>query len=81
MHQRIDITLPIETVKLIDRVSSKGNRSRLIGEAVRHFIEVIGRENLKKRLKEGAIRRADRDLRLAQDWFDLEQQVWQRKRK
>jgi len=30
-----------------------------------------GKANLKKRIKEGARRRADRDLALAEDWFHL----------
>ena len=62
MHQRINVTLPKETVKLMDRVSKKGDRSRLINEAVKHFIEYVGLINLRKRLKEGASSRAARDL-------------------
>ncbi len=78
MYQRINITLPKETIRLMDRVSKKGNRSRLIDDAVKHFIESIGRTNLKKRLKEGAAARAKRDLEIAEEWFptdnDLRQQ-------
>jgi len=77
MHRRINVTLPEETVKLIDRVSEKGDRSRLIDEAVKHFIKEVGRAHLRKRLKEGALRRAERDLRLAEEWFPLEEEVWQ----
>ena len=69
MHQRINVTLPKETVKLMDRVSKKGDRSRLINEAVKHFIESVGLNNLRKRLKEGAASRAERDLEIAEEWF------------
>ena len=31
---------------------------------------------LRKQLKEGAIRRAKRDLHLAGEWFSLEEEVW-----
>ena len=34
LHRRINITLPEETVRLIDRVAQKGDRSFLISEAV-----------------------------------------------
>lgn len=76
MHQRLNITLPEDTVRLLDRVASKGDRSRLIAEAVKHYIESVGRANLRKRLKEGATRRASRDLRLAEEWLTLEEEAW-----
>ncbi len=81
MHRRLNITLPAETVKLIDRVAAKGDRSRFIAEAVTHYVGSTGRAQLRKRLKEGALRRADRDLRLARNWFPLDEEAWQRARK
>jgi metal-responsive CopG/Arc/MetJ family transcriptional regulator len=36
MHQRINITLPEKTIRLIDRVAQ--NRSRFIDQAVKHYI-------------------------------------------
>ncbi len=78
MHRRINITLPEETVRLIDRVAPKGDRSRLIAEAVTHYVESTGRAKLRKQLKEGAIRRAARDRQVATDWFALDDEAWQR---
>ena len=78
MHKRINITLPEETLRLIDRVSEKGDRSRLINQAVKHYLETVGRANLKRRLKEGAERNAERDLQLTHDWFFLEEEAWQK---
>lgn len=75
MHRRLNITLPEETVRLIDRVAKKGNRSRLISDAVRRYVRELGRANLRKRLKEGARRRAARDRALAEDWFAIEDQA------
>jgi len=76
MHRRLNITLPEETVRLIDRVAKKGDRSRFIAEAVERYVAEIGRANLKRQLKEGAIRRADRDLQLATEWFGVEEEAW-----
>ena len=75
MHQRVNITLPEETLNLIDRVAEKGDRSRFIDRAVKHYVKDLGRANLKKQLKEGAIRRAERDLDLAEEWFALEEEI------
>jgi CopG family transcriptional regulator/antitoxin EndoAI len=74
MYCRINVTLPEETVRLIDRVAEKGNRSRLINEAVKHYIREMGRANLRERLKEGARQRAERDRRLAEEWFLLNEE-------
>lgn len=76
MYQRINITLPEETLGLIDRVAVKGNRSRFIDQAIKHYVDAVGKANLKKQLKEGAIKRAERDLRLAEEWFPVEEELW-----
>jgi CopG family transcriptional regulator/antitoxin EndoAI len=77
MYRRINVTLPEETVRLIDRVSAKGDRSRLINTAVRSYFANVHRSKLRKRLKEGALRRAERDQRLAEESFFLEDDAWQ----
>jgi CopG family transcriptional regulator/antitoxin EndoAI len=78
MNQRINITLPEETLTLIDRVAEKGDRSRFIDLAIKYYVETMGKAKLKKLLKEGAIARAERDLRLAEEWFTLEEEAWQK---
>ncbi len=78
MNQRINITLPEETLSLIDRVAEKGDRSRFIDLAIKYYVEAIGKAKLKKLLKEGAIARAERDLRMAEEWFNLEEEAWQK---
>lgn len=72
MRKRVNVSLPEETIRLMDRVAEKGDRSCLIDEAVRHYVRDRGRENLRKRLKEGAEQRAERDQRLAEEWFALD---------
>ncbi len=78
MHQRINITLPEETIRLIDRVAEKGDRSRFINEAVKSYIKEVGRANLRKRLKEGAIHEAELDRGLAEEWYTLDEEAWQK---
>lgn len=81
LHRRINITLPEETMRLMDRVAPKGDRSRLIGEAVRHFLQNMSRAELRRQLREGARRRAERDLALSREWFFAEEEVWRRDRR
>jgi len=80
MRQRLNITLPEDTVRLMDRIAKKGDRSRLIAEAVTEYVGKVGRARLRKRLQEGALRRAERDLRLAGEWFALEEEAWPKRR-
>lgn len=77
MHRRLNITLPEDTIRLIDTVTEKGDRSRFINEAVQYYIKQKELNNLKEQLKEGAINRSQRDLQLAEEWYDLEEEAWQ----
>jgi CopG family transcriptional regulator / antitoxin EndoAI len=76
MYSRINITLPEETIRLIDRVCKKGNRSRLIDKAVKRYVTDARRAKMRKLLKEGALRRAERDLHLAEESFFLGEEAW-----
>lgn len=73
MNKRLNITLPEQTVRLMDRVAGKGQRSRLIAQAVHRYVEQQGRTSLRKRLEEGARSRAERDLKLAEEWFQIDE--------
>ena len=76
MSRRINIILPDATVAVLDRVTTKGNRSRFIDRAVRRLVETEGKASLRARLKEEAIENAGRDLAMAADWFPLEKEAW-----
>jgi CopG family transcriptional regulator/antitoxin EndoAI len=78
MTKRINVVLPVETIKVLDRVAPKGHRSRLISEAVLHYVESRAKGNLAERLKAGALANAMRDLEIAQEWFSLDEEAWQR---
>ena len=76
MSKRINIILPDKTVAVLDRVTTKGSRSRFIDRAVRQLVAVEGKANLRSRLKDEAIANADRDLAMAAEWFPLEEEAW-----
>lgn len=77
MPKRINIILPDKTVSVLDRVTTKGNRSRFIDRAVLHYVETSGRQNLRDQLKAGYRANAERDLETAAAWFPLEEEAWQ----
>ena len=75
MHRRLNISLPEETVQMMDRIAKTGGRSRLIDEAVREFVQRRQKASLKKQLEEGARCRASRDLAIAEEWSLPEDEV------
>lgn len=75
MTKRINIILPEQTVVVLDRITTKGNRSRFISRAVHFYIENQGKQNLREQLKAGYIANAERDLALAAEWFPLEEEA------
>lgn len=77
-RKRINITLPPETLEIIDRVSNKESRSKFINTAVRVYANRLERARLKLRLKQAYIERAEEDLAIAKEWEPIEREVWQK---
>ena len=71
MSRRLSITLPEHTVRMLDHIMSRGQRSRLIDEAVRRFVNEPGRANLRNQLELGGKARSKRDREIAEEWFVL----------
>jgi len=77
VRKRVNIMLSQDTLHLIKRVVKQGDRSRLIDKAVHFYIGEMGRKNLRDELRAGARARAARDSQIADEWFSLENEVWQ----
>jgi metal-responsive CopG/Arc/MetJ family transcriptional regulator len=75
MSKRINVILPDKIVAVLDRVASKGTRSRFIDRAVRHYVETQGMASLREQLKAGYLANAERDLAMAAEWFPLEEEA------
>ena len=76
MHKRINVTLPEETVRLLEEHAPKGDRSALIDLALRRYLDEERRSELRRQLVEGyrANRKSNREL--AAEWQSLENEVW-----
>jgi CopG family transcriptional regulator/antitoxin EndoAI len=77
MNKRINIVLPEKTVAVLDRLTTKGTRSRFINQAVVYFVDRKGKQNIRKLLKAGCQANAERDLEIAAEWFPLDEEAWQ----
>jgi len=76
MQRRINVSLSEEAVRLLDRLAPKGNRSRFLDELVKRTAR--NRTELRARLKDRAIRRADLDRQVAAEWDPLADEVWRK---
>jgi metal-responsive CopG/Arc/MetJ family transcriptional regulator len=75
MNKRINIVLPEESVSVLDRVTTKGARSRFIDRAILRYVEIAGKQSLREQLKAGYVANATRDLETAIAWFPLEEEA------
>ena len=76
MSKRVNVILPDTTVAVLNRVASRGKRSRFISAAVLHYVKTRSKENLRASLKQEAMANAARDLEIVQEWFPLEEEAW-----
>jgi len=76
MQRRINVSLSEEAVRLLDRMAPKGDRSRFLDELVKRTAR--DRAAIRARLKEGYLKRAQRDRKIAAEWDPLADEVWQR---
>ena len=77
-RQRINIMVSPDTLRLLERVAPKGGRSRLIDEAVRFFVEKRAKANLREELKQEALDYAERDRAIAEEWFSIDEEAWEK---
>lgn len=78
MNKRINIVLPLGTLRTIDRIAKPGGRSRFINQAVEHFVNHQSAEALRSRLEAAALRDRDLDREVASDWNAVDTEAWHR---
>lgn len=76
MHKRINVTLPEETITLLEEHAPKGDRSRLIDLAVRRYLDEEYRTKLRQELAPGYRQNRKLNRELAEDWRPLEEESW-----
>jgi CopG family transcriptional regulator/antitoxin EndoAI len=76
MNKRINIILPERTVGVLDRVTTRGTRSRFIDRAILRYVETEGRESLRAQLRAGYLANTEQDVAIATEWFPLEEEAF-----
>ena len=76
MYHKMNITLSDQTAHLLEQLTDRMSKKRFIEDAVKYYIDHIGKSKIREQLKQGARERAERDLKLSQEWDDLEDKIW-----
>ncbi|MBF0200669.1 MAG: hypothetical protein HQK66_05045 [Desulfamplus sp.] len=77
MYQTINITIPEQTAHLIEQIADKKSISNFVEDAVKYYMDHAGKITLREQIKQGALQRAERDLKLTQEWNSLEgSSIW-----
>ena len=85
MLQSVNIQLPDNIVLILDELSENGDssedklsqRSTLITVALQHYSHFLQKNELRDRIRAGAIHHAERDRQISEEWFALEEEVYQ----
>ena len=76
MPKRINIILRETTIRTLNRLAKRGERSRLIDEAVQHYAATRSVEALRDRLKDASVHDRGLDREVTQEWFEADSEAW-----
>ena len=76
MQRRINVSLSEESLRLLDQLAPRGDRSRYIEQLVKRSAR--DRRELRQLLKERAIKHADFDRQLVAELDPLSDEVWRK---
>lgn len=71
-YERVNITLPTQTLRRLRHASEERNRSRFIAEAIEFYLKEKRHAAVTALLRAGAKQGAQRDRDLAEDWFAVD---------
>ena len=77
-YKQINISIPMEVLKLMDEVAPPKKRSQFIVEAIMQYAIKIKRLQLREQLKKGYLANAESDRQIAEEWFPIEQETYEK---
>jgi metal-responsive CopG/Arc/MetJ family transcriptional regulator len=77
-QKRLNITIEQETWNRFEKTVPRMERSHFIDHALKVYLSHLKRKALRQRLKEEALASAEEDLKIASEWFALDQEAWDR---
>jgi CopG family transcriptional regulator/antitoxin EndoAI len=76
-RKRVNVSLPVTVLNMLDELAPNHRRSQFIAEAVMNYAAEVKARELAERLKAGYLARAERDRQIAEEWYPLEQEAYE----
>ena len=73
---RLNVTLPRDLVESMNQIAGPRNRSRMISESVREYIQQKKKTELEKRLEEGYRASAVENIALTKEFEAIDLEGW-----
>jgi len=73
---RLNVTLPRDLVESMNQIAGPRNRSRMISESVREYIQQKTKTELEKRLEEGYRASAVENIALTKEFEAIDLEGW-----
>jgi len=73
--QRVGFTLPRLIVKILNKISKPGEKSRFVTEAIAEKITKEQREKHFQKLSDEYAKLAKKEAKIAEEWFSLEEEA------
>jgi CopG family transcriptional regulator/antitoxin EndoAI len=77
-YQRVNISIPVETLRLLDEAAPLKKRSQFIAQAITRYANEMKRLQLREQLKAGYLANAESDRQIAEEWFPIEQEAYEK---
>lgn len=74
--KRLNITLNPDTWDKFKIAVPRMERSKFIDYALRVYLARSKKENLRKKIKKEALNNASEDLKVANEWFRIDKEMW-----
>ena len=78
LHRRVTLSLSNEIIQLIEALAPKSRRSSLVEQAILEFAGKRKKEELDRRLRDGYLANAADDLKMAREYYPLEQEAFEK---
>ncbi|MCL5773750.1 MAG: hypothetical protein M1536_05150 [Firmicutes bacterium] len=74
-HKRVTFSLSEEIINLLNKSASENKKSDFVEKAISDYAGRIQKDALNKRLKEGYLANAEQDIKIAEEFYPLEQEA------
>lgn len=74
--KRVDFTLPLDTLILLEQTVPRGKKSELVNKALQVYIRHLNQKKLRTAMKKEALADIELDKQTTQEWSSIDDETW-----